>query len=679
MGASKRSRMQYIVIILIALLFGSCIFWYFEIQTFLGTQSLESSTYILPQLIPLSNQTENITSLIQQIKSLQTNNTILKHLNTQITNEKMKLKHAISNSDQNTNNVTDFLWTEIDKLNQQIWDLKDSSKQHNIKNYELQQQIKSLKVNKSNIHNINHYLLFGFCNDKTKYNKQVIVIMNSIKNYISKTYKDWIVLNISIRSFLISMNFSYTHGKLLTFTELTIPNINIKHDKFQWIFEPHCREFYNDLKSYYNNKSIHISLPIDIYEYYNVSKTNNYGYIDDNDRYKNNIKMGLYDHIVNINHYKYNNTYLNISDKIRILNVWQNDSYYSFNSEDNFYPLSLKNNRPFLMECSGEVFDAWIIHRKHPCYSIDFHMQRTNSWVRRGCIVGLFIQGIIQRDVIYNKYRKHQRYEDLMNYNKLITNKFNNNELYIDEIIKHKKRFCSFTVKTFFMWGSYFSDALIRHVIHYMISKQYKYCDMLGFHYEKYNRNLLCSDKNIKYIGTAAYTMHHLLVECQKEFKFSINMENMGSYGYTSEKIYTGLIANTIPIYFGNKNIHKIINIDRIIFCDINDNILFHKRKEYKQFYRHLKKEYDDFQINKTAADIVIKIVLNWAVDNYGMYLQSCVDEVIEVDKNDSLYRWKLSQPMIPKNTFSNSHYDGTIISKSFIDALKFLQSPLFE
>eukprot|EP01083_Nonionella_stella_P264969 898137_1 len=149
MGASKRSRMQYIVIILIALLFGSCIFWYFEIQTFLGTQSLESSTYILPQLIPLSNQTENITLLIQQIKSLQTNNTILKHLNTQITNEKMKLKHAISNSDQNTNNVTDFLWTEIDKLNQQIWDLKDSSKQHNIKNYELQQQIKSLKVNKS--------------------------------------------------------------------------------------------------------------------------------------------------------------------------------------------------------------------------------------------------------------------------------------------------------------------------------------------------------------------------------------------------------------------------------------------------------------------------------------------------------------------------------------------------
>ncbi len=68
------------------------------------------------------------------------------------------------------------------------------------------------------------------------------------------------------------------------------------------------------------------------------------------------------------------------------------------------------------MECSGEVFDAWIIHRKHPCYSIDFHMQRTNSWVRRGCIVGVFIQGIIQRDVIYNKYRKHQRYEDFLGF-----------------------------------------------------------------------------------------------------------------------------------------------------------------------------------------------------------------------------------------------------------------------
>ena len=83
----------------------------------------------------------------------------------------------------------------------------------------------------------------------------------------------------------------------MEFTAKTVPDLDMNKDKFQWILEPECRE--GDL----------VELPMNIYDYYNLSgrwKYNKYGYIDDYDRYQR------LDHVININHHKYNNTETNM-------------------------------------------------------------------------------------------------------------------------------------------------------------------------------------------------------------------------------------------------------------------------------------------------------------------------------------------------------------------------------
>ena len=50
------------------------------------------------------------------------------------------------------------------------------------------------------------------------------------------------------------------------------------------------------------------------------------------------------------------------------------------------------------------------------------------------------------------------------------------------------------------------------------------------------------------------------------EYKFSIQFENSGTIGYTTEKIFDGFKAGTIPIYYGDETIVDIINPNSFIF-----------------------------------------------------------------------------------------------------------------
>ena len=127
-------------------------------------------------------------------------------------------------------------------------------------------------------------------------------------------------------------------------------------------------------------------------------------------------------------------------------------------------------------------------------------------------------------------------------------------------------------------------------MLHYLVSTQYKFCDLLGGYsetvwnssmYEQTPHHLRCNDHDNPSIQNE--NGHWLTVHCQKPFKFSINMENTATFGYTSEKIYSGLMAETVPIYFGNKEIADIVNLDRIIFCDIPDDVLVAQRLSVKE------------------------------------------------------------------------------------------------
>lgn len=56
------------------------------------------------------------------------------------------------------------------------------------------------------------------------------------------------------------------------------------------------------------------------------------------------------------------------------------------------------------------------------------------------------------------------------------------------------------------------------------------------------------------------------------KFKFIISMENSKNDTYITEKVVHGLLANTIPVYWGSKRVCDYINKDRILCLENEDN-----------------------------------------------------------------------------------------------------------
>lgn len=54
--------------------------------------------------------------------------------------------------------------------------------------------------------------------------------------------------------------------------------------------------------------------------------------------------------------------------------------------------------------------------------------------------------------------------------------------------------------------------------------------------------------------------------------KFSIAFENSSRSGYTTEKLPNALVAGTVPVYWGNPDIHKEFNPNRFINCHAYKN-----------------------------------------------------------------------------------------------------------
>jgi hypothetical protein len=53
---------------------------------------------------------------------------------------------------------------------------------------------------------------------------------------------------------------------------------------------------------------------------------------------------------------------------------------------------------------------------------------------------------------------------------------------------------------------------------------------------------------------------HRQKIEFQRRYKFTIAFENASWPGYTTEKIYHAMLADTVPIYWGNPLVHRDFN-----------------------------------------------------------------------------------------------------------------------
>lgn len=72
---------------------------------------------------------------------------------------------------------------------------------------------------------------------------------------------------------------------------------------------------------------------------------------------------------------------------------------------------------------------------------------------------------------------------------------------------------------------------------------------------------------NVKQKGTGFVGHANECVSIKSAYKFSIAVENATCKGYLTEKILTSLEAHTIPIYWGDPNVTKLINSNCFINC----------------------------------------------------------------------------------------------------------------
>lgn len=155
-------------------------------------------------------------------------------------------------------------------------------------------------------------------------------------------------------------------------------------------------------------------------------------------------------------------------------------------------------------------------------------------------------------------------------------------------------------------------------------------------------------------------------IECKKNYKFSIDMENSAVTGYVSEKIFTGLLANTVPVYFGAPDIAEYINPDRIVICSISKERLRelakHKRDKTFVFGNTIMRE------DAYNASLLFDLV----VDTLREDLAECLDETVELYHNEAKYLRKLIQnPFTHQRQVCTPNGVEGPIGQNFYDAVE--------
>ena len=114
-----------------------------------------------------------------------------------------------------------------------------------------------------------------------------------------------------------------------------------------------------------------------------------------------------------------------------------------------------------------------------------------------------------------------------------------------------RQKFCNFIYSN--------SSANPKRDAFFKLLSNYKNVDSLGAHLNNTTTEFVRKSFSENWFEESIFL--------KKQFKFSIVFENSLHSGYTSEKIASSLLAGTIPIYWGNPDIGKVINTESIINC----------------------------------------------------------------------------------------------------------------
>lgn len=146
--------------------------------------------------------------------------------------------------------------------------------------------------------------------------------------------------------------------------------------------------------------------------------------------------------------------------------------------------------------------------------------------------------------------------------------------------------------------------------------------------------NYLNRYKKVDSVGTYANNTGYLIKNSYwsddfrnfiSNYKFIICFENNNINTYSTEKIINPYIAGSIPIYWGSKHIHKIINKDTMLYLEN---------------------------------------------DSFEAY-QNIIDRIIELDNSNEKYLEFINRPPITDMSYFNEHYTINVIAKNIDIILK--------
>ena len=240
--------------------------------------------------------------------------------------------------------------------------------------------------------------------------------------------------------------------------------------------------------------------------------------------------------------------------------------------------------------------------------------------------------------------------------------------------LRSKSGFCILITLTTFQ-PRYSTDALVRHVLCRLLTKHYKPCSAVAS-WKGVNKQNIVVEKGLENT-----------YEAMKDFKFAITMPNHFQDGYIAEKTLNPYLASSVAIT-SIPNIGQYVNADGMITCHLPEEELRKVQMYYKGKFEWMPFnttpemwndevkpiKYDPYANNSTGDEPVLK----FATTQWEKALQPCIEEIIQVDQDDSAYIEKLMQPYL-LNEGQNSIFDGSYVAMSTLRWFLWKKSPLIE
>lgn len=150
----------------------------------------------------------------------------------------------------------------------------------------------------------------------------------------------------------------------------------------------------------------------------------------------------------------------------------------------------------------------------------------------------------------YDEELKNPRHKRMPNYVRLGAGEnLIKNNVNIQKISKSKSKFCAFVFS---------HNVPLRNMFFKELSK-YKHIDSPGIACNNMPSITQCVNKNRKLLK------YEEKIKFLSQYKFNICFENAAASGYTTEKIYHAMLANCIPIYWGNPLVGRDFNLKSFI------------------------------------------------------------------------------------------------------------------